>query len=247
MSPFFFKSMLSIILLFLTIIGMFTMFEVLGRDKKRYNIEKLKKIHRINGIIYFLLFLAISYLCIKFLYNTKVELSARSAFHSVFALTVLILFLLKIAIVKVYRQFYSKVPTLGLLIALITFGMVGTSMGYYLLVTDFWIKKDAGDTQITGKHGDGKITTGPDRDSIKKGKELFQSKCLFCHDPHSRKASYAPGLKDILKEKMLPVSKKPATPKNIVSQFRKPYRDMPQFSFLTENEVQDIIAFLNTL
>ncbi|MEW6418126.1 MAG: cytochrome c [Nitrospirota bacterium] len=56
-----------------------------------------------------------------------------------------------------------------------------------------------------------------------------------------------PGHKGILKNPLLPVSKKPATPENIVHQLKKPYKDMPSFSYLSDTEVQNIIAYLNTL
>jgi hypothetical protein len=117
------------------------MFEILGRSEKRYNIEKLKNIHRANGIIYFLIFIFISYLCIDFIISTKAELSTRAIFHSVFALAIIVLLIIKISFVKIYRQFYSKAQTIGILIAVLTFLMVGTSGGYYLLITKFGMDK----------------------------------------------------------------------------------------------------------
>ncbi len=92
-----------------------------------------------------------------------------------------------------------------------------------------------------------KITVKTDPESIGKGKNLFDAKCSFCHNPHSTETIVGPGLKGILKNPDLPVSKKPATPQNIANQIRKPYSDMPSFSYLSEDEVLDIIAFLNTL
>ena len=104
-------------------IAMFTMFEIFGRSPQRFDTEKLKSIHRINGRIYFLLFLLLTYICIDFIIATKVELSSRATFHSVFSLAVLVLFLLKISFVKIYRQFYGHVQVLGILVVLFTFGI----------------------------------------------------------------------------------------------------------------------------
>jgi hypothetical protein len=56
-----------------------------------------------------------------------------------------------------------------------------------------------------------------------------------------------PGHKDILKNPLLPVSKKPATPENAADQIRNPYKDMPSFSYLLDEDVENIVAFLNTL
>lgn len=54
-------------------------------------------------------------------------------------------------------------------------------------------------------------------------------------------------LKGILKKPRLPVSKKPATPENIANQLKKPYRRMPSFSYLADEQISNIIDFLNTL
>jgi hypothetical protein len=227
---------------------MFTMFEVFGRAEKKFNIEKLKKIHRINGRLYVLLYLVIAYFCLDFIVNTRAELSPRGAFHSVFALTIIILLLLKVSFIRIYRQFYAQAKTIGLLIALITFGMAGTSAGYYLIVTKFGTElfptQKAAVERMTVKNG---IIVRTDPESIEKGKGLYDSKCYFCHDPHSAEWIAGPGHKNIMKNPMLSVSKRPATPENIMEQIINPYRDMPSFSYMSEDEILNLIAYLNTL
>lgn len=64
MPIFLLKSLLSLILLLLTFIQMFTMFEVFGRAEKKYNIEKLQKFHRLDGKLYFILYVLIAYFCL---------------------------------------------------------------------------------------------------------------------------------------------------------------------------------------
>ena len=250
MSVFFLKSVLSLFMILMTFIAMFTMFEVFGRTEKKYNIEKLKKIHRANGIIYLLLFLVIAYFCLEFILKTKAEPSARATFHGVFALTVIVLLFFKVLFVEIYRQFYGKVQTIGILTAFISFLMIGTSGGYYLLITKF-----GADTK-TGKITEQKkevvqegvrIAARTDPGSIAKGKELYESKCYFCHDAYSTKTGVGPGHKGLLKNPALPVSKKSATPENIANQILHPYKDMPAFSYLADNDIQSLIAFLNTL
>ncbi|MFI5295111.1 MAG: c-type cytochrome [Thermodesulfovibrionales bacterium] len=91
------------------------------------------------------------------------------------------------------------------------------------------------------------IVKRTDQKSIKAGKVLFAQKCEYCHDPYSTMRLGGPGLKDILKNPLLPTSKKPATPENIASQMRHPLSNMPSFVYLDEDDVENIIAFLNTL
>ena len=250
MPIFFLKSILSLFITISALVAMFTMFEVFGSSEKKYNIERLKKIHRFNGRIYFLIYLIIAYLCLDFILKTKAEPSPRATFHSVFAITVIILLGLKVFFIRFYKQFYGQVRTIGLLIALITFGMVGTSGGYYLLITKFGtdipLKKAVNEIKESVPKGT-VIVVRTDPESIRKGKELYESKCSFCHDPFSTKTMVGPGHKGILKNPVLPASKRPATPENIAHQLQNPYKDMPPFSYLPQEDVLNIIAFMNTL
>jgi hypothetical protein len=249
MTIFLIKSFLSLVLLLLTLLAMVTMFEVSGRTAKRFNVTTLIRIHRLNGKIYFALYLIIAYFCLDFILQTKGELAPRATFHGVFALAVIVLLLLKVSFVRIYRQFYGYVKTLGILIALLTFGMVGTSGGYYLLITkfgtDILFNKVVKEKKEIPEEA--RVIVKTDPENIKKGKELYESKCFFCHDPLSTKTIVGPGHKGILKNPLLPVSKKPAIPENIAYQLKNPYKDMPSFSYLSDTEVQNIIAYLNTL
>jgi len=225
------------------------MFEVFGRTEKKYNIDKLRKFHRLDGKLYFILYVLIAYFCLNFIYHTKAEPSPRATFHGVFALSVLVLLLLKVSFVRIYRQFYGYVKTIGILIALLTFGMIGTSAGYYLLITNFGtdilFKKAVEEKRGLAKEA--MIIVKTDIESIKKGRELYDSKCSFCHDPYGTEKIVGPGHKGILKNPFLPASKKPSTPENIANQIKNPYRDMPSFSYLSNEQISYIIAFLNTL
>ena len=257
MTILFLKSILSIIMLVLAVVAIFTMFEILGRGEKRFDIGKLKKIHKINGIIYFIIFIFIAYFCLSFIISSKAELTTRSAFHSIFAITVIVLFGVKILIIRIYRQFYNQVKVFGLLIALVTFGVVGTSGGYYLLVTKFGTdmtfdkimqyKKRGTQEKIEKTDESQKMVIEVDAESIGRGKNLFDAKCSFCHSAYSTDAIVGPGLKGVLKNPELPVSKRPAIPENVKRQLRQPFSRMPSFEYLSEGEVADIIAFLNTL
>ncbi|MGE5254727.1 MAG: c-type cytochrome, partial [Planctomycetaceae bacterium] len=207
---------------------------------------KVKKIHRANGKIFILLFLLIAYFCIQFLWKTKAETSPRATIHAELALAVILLLSVKISFVRVYRQFYGQVKILGLIIALLALGMIGNSAGHYLLITRFGtdlpVKRAA-----EGKPESLKVAVRTDPESIRKGKELYESKCSFCHDAYSDKAIVGPGHKGLLKKPTLPASQRPATAENVVEQLRNPYRYMPSFGYLAEEDVLNLIAFINTL
>ncbi|RJQ53362.1 MAG: hypothetical protein C4526_06860 [Nitrospiraceae bacterium] len=254
MSTFFIKSILSLVLLTATAVGMFTMFELFGRDGKRFNAETLRKVHRAAGIVYVIIFALISYLCLRFVFITKTELSVRGAFHGVLALAVPVLLGVKVLYVRIYRQFYGQAKTFGLVISIITFVMVAISSGYYLLVSEFGA--DTSYDRIIQykekiarekKEEAGRPAVRTDPESISRGKTIFEARCGFCHNAYSPETIVGPGLKGILRSPELPVSRRPATPENIRKQLRQPFSRMPSFDFLSDGEAEDIIAFLNTL
>ena len=257
MSPFLFKSILALFMILGAIVAMFTMFEIFGRGTPKYKVTTLKVLHRVNGVIYLILFLYIAYHCIDYIISTKAELSSRATFHSIFALTILVLFGVKISFIRLYKQFYGQTRTLGLVIALTTFGMVGTSGIYYLLVSGFG-KNEIQATVISAqleaptetplrKDELPKIELRTDTESIRSGRKLFKESCSFCHDPQSTKVVVGPGLMGVLKNPTLPASKRPSTPENIADQLRTPIKDMPSFENLQEEDIVHLIAFLNTL
>ena len=112
---------------------MFLMFEIFGRSQPKYNPGKLKNIHRINGIIFIVLYGFIAYFCLTYIITSKEEVQPRVALHALIAFTVIIVLALKISFVRIYKKFYQKALTLGPLVALLTFAIMATSAGYY-----FW-------------------------------------------------------------------------------------------------------------
>lgn len=91
-----------------------------------------------------------------------------------------------------------------------------------------------------------------DEEIINEGKELFALLCTGCHSAHdqlprSEFVIRGPGLKGILKEDVLPYSKKEATPETILMQLERSFDKMPSFHFLSDYELICIISYLNTL
>jgi len=93
----------------------------------------------------------------------------------------------------------------------------------------------------------GSIFIRSEPESIRRGRSLFDAKCKFCHHANSTETIVGPGLKGILKNRKLPVSKLPATPESIIRQLKQPFNQMPSFEYLTDEEISDIMSFLNTL
>jgi len=117
--------------------------------------------------------------------------------------------------------------------------------GVLLLSCNQEVRKGAGED--IKKPGPVRIVIKTDSDSITAGRTLFAQKCSICHYIDNDEYFSGPSLKGILKNPFLPVSKKPATPENIVAQMRHPFTSMPSFAFLSDHDLMNILAFLNTL
>lgn len=235
------KLILSISLVLSSLIGIYTMFEIFGKTERRKSMELLKKIHRLNGRVFFMIFLIGAGFCLYLLSQSKAELTPRASIHAFSAVAIFLLFSLKIAFVKYYRQFYSYGKLIGVVIALLSFNLIAFSTGYSLVTGDMKQDIKISEEQLN-------LIAKFDKGNPENGKRLFDNLCASCH--YSDRKDFkraAPGLKGILTEKTLPVSKKPATVENVVNQLRKPYKYMPSFSDLPHSDIADIVAYLKKL
>jgi uncharacterized membrane protein len=86
-------------------------------------------------------------------------------------------------------------------------------------------------------------TTGSQVD----GASLFQSNCALCHSIDGEISKSGPSLKGLFALEKLPVSGEPVTPENVVKQLKTPFKNMPSFDQLTEEEIRAIIDYLKTV
>ncbi|MFP4082046.1 MAG: c-type cytochrome [Candidatus Aminicenantes bacterium] len=242
MSFFIVKSLLGILFLAAGVTAVICMLTLMGRMERKTSTSVLRRLHRSAGLFFGILLLAISYFCIKYWIAAGDKVSTRATFHAVLALALIILFLLKISIVRFYKQFLRFVPAMGLTVFALAFLVFSTSAGFYLL-------KEAWANPEIPKIAPGEPGTPANiRGDAEKGRSLFAAKCAGCHHTdRSKESKVGPGLKNVLKKPKLPASGKPATAENIVSQLRKPFRSMPSFSYLTAQEVADLLAFITGL
>ena len=87
----------------------------------------------------------------------------------------------------------------------------------------------------------------PKEGLVSEGAVVFNESCFACH--HSEKADYkiGPGLKGLFKMENLPVSGRPVNEANVRLQLKTPFRNMPAFPELSEENLEALIAYLKTL
>jgi len=253
---FFIKSILSLLLLATAVYGMYSMFQVFG-GAVNGNVERIKLRHKLSGYLYVLVLLFISYLCIGFTAAAKAEPSSRAVVHIALALSIATLIIVKVLFIRRFRQFYAQAKTIGMVIGVMSIVMIGISGGYFLTMTRFgqdrsvdksvYYRLERPFLTIARIGGPGAALARTDSLSIGLGRTLFMARCSACHDPLSNRTVVGPGLKGLLKNPTLPKSGHPATAESIRFQLRQPLGIMPSFAYLTEEEMEELIAYLNTL
>lgn len=229
------KSVVAIFFLAAGVIAVICMLTLMGRGERKISATFLRRLHKGAGAVFALLLLMIGYFCIKYVAGMGDQLSLRAVFHGVLALGLIIILILKLSIVQFYKQFLRYVPGLGMAVFALAFVVFCTSAGYFFLVTgESTVAEEA--TSEVGAPAD-----------VQRGQALFDSKCTFCHYVDKTDSKMGPGLKGVLKGEKLPYSGRPANSENIKQQLRNPISAMPSFASLSEQEIADLLAYLETL
>ena len=226
---FFTKSILSLILLGMGILNMIVMLQILGRTgEKKSDPKRLRMIHRVNGYLFILFFLVISYICIKIMRGMGQDLNPRAALHATIASATFFLLCFKILIVRHYKKYYSMGVPMGIGVVLLLLVTTATSAGYYFSM-----------------RGTGSFVPGMQEGLVKEGATVFNEKgCGDCHYADRRDSKIGPGLKDLFSLEKFTASGLPVTEENLRKQITAPFRAMPSYSGLSEKEMEALVAFL---
>lgn len=238
MSFFLVKSILSLIFLASAVIAVLSMLTMMGKTEKKISPKTLRTAHKTAGWIFLILLIPLIYLGMTYWVKLGDQASVRAVFHAVLAFMLIITFLLKISIVKIFKQLLRFAPALGMLVFSFTFVVFSISAGYYSVKTfavnpDTSEDIDSASLEIVG--------------SAEKGENLYNAKCLSCHHADREDKRLGPGLKDVLNKEKLPHSGRPATVENVIQQLIRPVLTMPSFATMTEQEMANLIAYLKTL
>ena len=238
MSFFLIKSILALFFLAAAVSAVTSMLTMMGKAEKKVSPKTLRKIHIISGRIFLLLLLPLLFLGMRYWSHAGEEASLRAVFHAVLAWGLITIFLLKVVIVKFYKQFLRFAPTMGLLLFGFVFVVFSISAGYYSVKT---LRASPPPIEV--------VNTVPSEiiGSAEKGASFYNAKCLSCHYPDSEDKKLGPGFKDLFQKEKLPHSGRPVTVDNIKQQLIRPAMVMPSFTKMTEQDTADLIAYLKTL
>lgn len=238
MSFFIVKLILGTILFLSGVLATLTMLILMGRIEKKTSPTTLRKFHKFFGFIFFTLLLVLAFLGMRHWAFTGDNASTRAVLHGILALALLITLLTKVAIARFFKQFMKMVPTLGLIVFCLSF-VVFVISGIFYILREYASPPTAGITEIRSE--------AQIQGRIEEGKKTFDRLCWTCHSPNSEEKRTGPSLMGVLKKATLPHSGKPATEENIKQQLLHPARAMPTFRNFTDQELSDLLAYLESI
>jgi len=231
------KTILAIFFMSTAFAATFSMLTLMGRTERKTSTAFLRRMHKGSGLVFIAFLLVLTYLCLRYWAKAGDQVSTRAVFHVVLSFAVIIVLVLKISIVRFYKQFLRFAPLMGLTVFILSFVVFSISAGFFFLRT-LCAKTTA--SEISASQA--MIRGDPE-----KGALLFSRMCSFCHYPDREESKQGPGLKNILRREKLPSSGRPASIENIRKQLRTPFVAMPSFSALSDQEIADLIAYLEKL
>jgi hypothetical protein len=137
MSAYFLKIILGSAFLAAALTSFLSMMTLMGKPEKKTDPAKLKKIHRAAGIFIAILLAPLIYLGARFLAQMGDAMPIRSGFHVVLAIAFIVLLILKITIVRVYRNFLKYAPALGMIIFTLAVIVFAISAGFTVVMKIF--------------------------------------------------------------------------------------------------------------
>jgi hypothetical protein len=133
MSSYLLKTLISTIFLGVCLTSFLSMMAVMGKADRASDADRLRRLHRVSGFVFIALLLALAYLGANFLADLGEGISTRAVIHFVLAALLVALVLLKVLIVRVYRQFLKYAPGLGMAIFTLTVVIFLITAGYFFL------------------------------------------------------------------------------------------------------------------
>lgn len=131
------KTILGTVFLAAVLTSFWSMMTLMGKPEKKTDPAKLKMIHRAAGIVIGILLVPLIYLGARFLARMGDAMSIRAGFHVVLAIAFVVLLILKIAIVRVYKNFLKHAPVLGMTIFILAVIVFAISAGFTVVMNIF--------------------------------------------------------------------------------------------------------------
>ena len=86
-----------------------------------------------------------------------------------------------------------------------------------------------------------------DTETVVAGAKLFEKSCSFCHFTDSTDTKVGPGLKGLFEREKMSFSGWPVSDDSLRRQLKTPFKEMPPFESLTDEEIKSLADYLKSL
>ncbi len=259
------KLIVSVVLLATTLAAALSMLTLMGRKERTMSAGALKSVHRIAGWFTVVLALVNGYLGAKYVAMVGDGMAIRAALHGLIALGLLSALLIKVLIVKRFKQYLSMAPALGLIVFALMLVTIATSTGFFV-VSALWGPGSAPElddfVELVAPDGRGSGGAAPDEtavsgtavseeaaatEAIARGRLIYRAHCAGCHPTDPARNGYGPTLPGLF-EKEAMAAGGPVSEETVRAQILAPAGTMPAFEGrLDEGEMDDLLAYMKTL
>jgi hypothetical protein len=134
MSEYYIKAGLAAVLLAAGFGAFLSMMARFGRPGDEARSERLRRLHKRAGWAFVIVLAPLAVLGADFLVDMGEGLSTRGTFHFILAVGLITIVLLKLLVVKAYRQQLRFAPALGMTVFALTLIIFLITAGYFLLI-----------------------------------------------------------------------------------------------------------------
>jgi hypothetical protein len=133
MSPITIKTIFASLFLLAGTAAFLTMMTLMGRTERKADPVKLRKAHKAAGYAFVVLLAPLLYFGAGFVKEMGDGMSPRGVFHIVLAVSLISVLLLKLLIVRFFRQFTKYAPALGMTLFVMTLVIFLITAGFVVL------------------------------------------------------------------------------------------------------------------
>ncbi len=146
--------------------------------------------------------------------------------------------LLVLLLAVVFTSIQSKKESVPRLLVHLLSLLVVIGLGYF--GGELVYGKKTTSTQTTGQNA-------TDTESVVAGAKLFDKSCSFCHFTDNTNTKVGPGLKGLFEREKMSFSGWPVSDDSVQRQLKTPFKEMPPFESLTDEEIKSLTDYLKSL
>ena len=227
------KTLLAVLLVAAGMTAALSMLTLMGKTERKLGVMTLRNMHRAAGYSFAVLLVVLAAMGLSYLGAAKDTLPLRGVLHWTLGSLLVFLLLLKLVVVRVYKQFLKFVPVMGMMV--ITLALVVATLSAVFFVVTGGLSPAPG--AMSGTEGTAEL-----------GRATFATYCSDCHNSDSQERKVGPGLAGLFDRDALTIGDRPVTRENVRGQIVTPAGTMPSFGgFLSEEQLSDVVDYLETL